>query len=230
MITTERNNATLQITMEAENGNLIDTADIGAFLNCLSDAKTDDSVNGILLTGAGRAFCAGLKLDKDPIEAFRQFDELLYTLFSFPKPVIAAINGHSIGGGLLLQSCADYVVVANHPKIKFGLPEVKLGLTIDRVMRELLSFNVKSDKQLNTMLLTSDYITPEQAMSIGFADELAPCDALLAIARERLLQLESHPAASYRITKETVKRHTAEKMKRALDEKAYQVFGQINPR
>jgi enoyl-CoA hydratase/carnithine racemase len=207
-----------QLTLDSRKGNMLSKEDIVMFAEYISGAAKDPDVSGLLLTGAGAAFCTGLDIDPTAgspeyvEEVFRLFDALLLQLFVFPKPVVAAVNGHSIGGGLLLQSAADRVVAADHPRIKLGLPEVKLGITIDRVMYELLAFNAVSPKTLASMLLGGAYYTPGQALTLGFVDELTSGDSLMATARAQIAELISLPAAAYSETKELVKRTAAQRM------------------
>lgn len=233
MVKKEFEKGLCKITLEGAKGNMLDRVDINSLLNDILEAKEDREVKGVLLTGGGHAFCVGLNLgdevqDGYKEEAFALFDKLLYELFFLPKPVVVAVNGHSIGGGLLLQACADYTIVVDCIKTKFGLPEVKLGLTIDQVMWELLSFNLKSTKILSTLLLTSEYICVQKLLDIGLADELTSGDTLLEIAHEKLYQLMSMPLNSYCMTKKLVKQHTAEKMKQGLENKVFQVFNKVN--
>jgi enoyl-CoA hydratase/carnithine racemase len=218
MIRVHLENGIMEVTLDSRKGNMLSKEDIVMLAEHISAAAEDQGVSGLLLTGAGAAFCTGLDIDPTAgnpeyvEEVFRLFDGLLLQLFVFPKPVVAAVNGHSIGGGLLLQSAADRVVAADHPRIKLGLPEVKLGIAIDKVMYELLAFNAASPKTLASMLLGGAYYTPGQAVALGFIDELTSGDSLMATARAQMAELASLPAAAYRETKELVKRTTAQRM------------------
>src|SRR5437016_6078936 len=99
------------------------------------DLHQERKVRAIILTGAGTAFCAGMDLaemqetSKQP-DAFArwhqdavQYRELLDTMLRFPKPIIAAVNGPVVAGGMGLMLASDIVIAADHAK--FGLPEPK---------------------------------------------------------------------------------------------------------
>src|SRR5262245_27269469 len=95
----------------------------------------ETAVRAAVITGQGRAFSAGLNLktvpDLDRLGQRRLIDALndcFGTLYAWPKPLIAAVNGHAIAGGLILALCADWRVVADVP-MQASLAEVKVGVT-----------------------------------------------------------------------------------------------------
>lgn len=210
MVHTERNDGMLEIVLDSPRGNMLSMDDIRLLSQYVEAACEDNGVGGILITGKGAAFCAGLSADSleemGAERLFTEFDDLLRRLFVFPKPVVAAVNGHSVGGGLLLQSTADYCVIARHPRTKLGLPEVKLGLVIDRTMFALLSFHAKSSKALQAMLLGSGFYSSEEACEMGFGDAAVEPGDLMRVAREKLFEMASFPRQAYRATKDLVKR------------------------
>ncbi|MBT8383671.1 MAG: enoyl-CoA hydratase/isomerase family protein, partial [Ignavibacteria bacterium] len=102
----------------------------------LKEIEIDESVKVLIITGEGKAFCAGADLtylndlknystvqnEKDS----RELAELFLTIYNFPKPVIAAVNGAAIAGGCGLASVCDFIV-ADEEHSKFGYSEVKIG-------------------------------------------------------------------------------------------------------
>jgi enoyl-CoA hydratase/carnithine racemase len=101
-------------------------------------ANEDDAVKGIVLTGAGRTFSSGFDLPmfmgfkdvKEIGDFFDEGEEILLALFECRKPVVSALNGHAIAGGLIFAMASDYRIVKNHPKISIGMSEIKLGLAL----------------------------------------------------------------------------------------------------
>ena len=89
----------------------------------------------VLLTGSGDAFSAGLdlkalgKMDPSSLETYlRKLEALVETLYTYPGPTVAAVNGHAIAGGCVLALCCDFQVITDQPKVKYGLNELALGL------------------------------------------------------------------------------------------------------
>src|SRR5687767_727224 len=111
--------------------------------NCLSTVMMDFLIGKlreadggpVLLTGAGDAFCAGLdlkelaSLDAAGLQAYlRKLETMVEALYSHAGPVVAAANGHAIAGGSVLLLCCDLKIATKHPKVKFGLNELALGV------------------------------------------------------------------------------------------------------
>ncbi|HEY5960118.1 MAG TPA: enoyl-CoA hydratase/isomerase family protein [Polyangiaceae bacterium] len=148
MIITETQNNALWLRLDSGKGNLLGQAEIDSLRAIVHDAESNSQVSFVCLTGTGQSFCAGanlaeVALTKDAARIdhfFRSLDSLLLELFSLSKPLVAVVNGHSIGAGFLLQGTADMVFLPNNPRIKLGLPELELGLTFDNAMQAVLEF------------------------------------------------------------------------------------------
>ncbi len=167
------------------------------FLN----AKYDKETSGIILTGEGeKAFVAGADIKEfanyTPIEAFRlsQFGMEIFSLIErFPKPVIAAINGFALGGGLeLAMSCHIRIASRN---AKLGQPEVNLGLTPGYGGTQRLPRLVGMGRALE-LLLTGKAIDAEEALRIGLVNKVVEQGELLEEAKKLLnLIIEKAPLA-----------------------------------
>ncbi len=139
-------------------GNLLSQADIEQLTKIAKDVETNPSLFFVCLTGTGNSFCSGADLNeiindtgtKSIDNYFKSLDILLLNLFSLSKPLIAMVNGHSIGAGLLLQSTADAVVLPQNEKIKLGLPELKLAMTLDTTMCHQLEFHMTKPQLIQT--------------------------------------------------------------------------------
>src|SRR5208283_6188460 len=118
-------------------------------------ANEDDAIKGIILTGVGRTFSSGFDMPmfmgfKDIKEVGDFFDEvelILVELFECRKPVVSALNGHAIAGGLIFAMASDYRIVKNHPKISIGMSEIKLGLGLTIAQSEVMQFGYESNKK-----------------------------------------------------------------------------------
>lgn len=144
--------------------------------------------HGILLTGAGdRAFVAGADiaamadLEPEEAEAFSRKGQAAFkALQHFPGPVVAAVNGFALGGGLELALACDVVVAAEGAKL--GLPETTLGVVPGFGGTQTLPRRV-GPGQAKRLLVTGAMVDAREALRIGLVDMVVPGDDLLATAR-----------------------------------------------
>jgi methylglutaconyl-CoA hydratase len=180
--------ATIALTMP-EKRNAISSRMIGELIAALDQAE-NGSPRVLVLTGSGKAFCAGMDLDElesvakqtleKNLEEARRVANLFSRLYGFPKPVIAAVNGAAIAGGCGLATLADVTIAV--PEAKFGYTEVKLGF-IPAIVAVFLRRRL-ADKHLRDLLLTGRLIEASDAFRIGLINEIVPAEGLMARARE----------------------------------------------
>ena len=216
--------------IELNNGkaNAINEVMIDQLTDILNKARLDDSL-GIVVTSKGRFFSSGadikyildLSLEEGVPRYFRKLDELLLTLFAFPKPCITAINGHSIGGGLLIQMCSDYSIAQDEVRIKYGFPEIKIGLAIDSIMAEILSFSFNSRKQISKILYKGELFTTEVALNCNIIDKVVSESDLQKVAKEEVLKLSGINPEAFNAIKQVLRRETICRMKDILVAESY---------
>lgn len=165
------------------------------------DASRD--ARAVILTGTGTIFSAGVDLfrltDGGAPYVERFFPALrdaLETLFTFPRPVIAAANGHAIAGGCLMVAACDYRLMSAG---KIGVPELLVGVPLPAIAAEILQFAAGRDAQW--LAYTGGTITPEEALGRGLIDEVVAPDFLMSRANEMAQRLAAAPADAFRITK-----------------------------
>jgi methylglutaconyl-CoA hydratase len=161
----------------------------------------------LILTGAGKAFCSGMDLDnlksligrspEQSLEDSRVMARLFRTLYDFPKPTIAAVNGAAIAGGTGLATLCDFTLAV--PDAKFGYTEVRIGF-IPAIVSAFLLRQV-GEKIARDLLLTGRLFDPEEARRIGLVTEIVSTETLLARARELASQLMENSPASLLYTK-----------------------------
>jgi enoyl-CoA hydratase len=163
----------------------------------------------VLLTGTADAFSAGLNLkelaalDARGAETFlRRLEAVYATLFAYPAPTAAAVNGHAIAGGCLLAMACDVRICARDPKVRIGLNEVAVGLPFPPGILRMARMLIPPDR-LTEALLGAGLHSPEGAVRLGLIDELA--DDPLAVARERLAALSRHPVEAYVAVKRSLR-------------------------
>jgi enoyl-CoA hydratase/carnithine racemase len=162
----------------------------------------------LVITGVGSCFSAGIDMKVAPTYDARQrreatdaIDKMVATIAGAPVPVVAAVNGHAFGGGLVIALACDLRLGARGD-YKLALNEVAAGVPFPdgplAVVRSELDPSVMRD-----LCLTGRSLTPEEARSMGVLDELAAPEALLLRARERALALAAMPA--YAVVKAQVR-------------------------
>jgi methylglutaconyl-CoA hydratase len=161
----------------------------------------------LILTGAGKAFCSGMDLDnlksligrspEQSLEDSRVMARLFRTLYDFPKPTIAAVNGAAIAGGTGLATLCDFTLAV--PDAKFGYTEVRIGF-IPAIVSAFLLRQV-GEKIARDLLLTGRLFDAEEARRIGLVTEIVSTETLLARARELASQLMENSPASLLYTK-----------------------------
>lgn len=161
----------------------------------------------LILTGAGKAFCSGMDLEnlRDLIGRSREQSQkdsqimarLFRTLYDFPKPTIAAVNGAAIAGGTGLATLCDFTLAV--PDAKFGYTEVKIGF-VPAIVSAFLLRQV-GEKIARDLLLTGRLFDAEEAKRIGLVTEIVAAENLMARARELAGQLMENSPASLLYTK-----------------------------
>jgi methylglutaconyl-CoA hydratase len=155
-------------------------------------ARDDEAVRCVVLTGAGTVFCAGMDLAElqetfaQPVE-MHPFEEdsltlgRLYDLIAtLPKPTVAAVNGSAVAGGAGLVSVCDLAVTT--PTAKFGYPEVRRGLVAALVLPHLLRH--VSERVARFLLLTGELIDGVDALRAGLVNEVVAASEVLPRAME----------------------------------------------
>lgn len=180
--------ATIALTVP-EKRNAISQHMVVDLLAALAQAESS-SVRAVILTGAGKAFCAGMDLDElqllakstlqKNMEDARRVSKMFYRLYSFPKPVIAAVNGAAIAGGCGLATLADFTLAV--PEAKFGYPEVKLGF-MPALVAVFLRRQI-AEKHARDLLLTGRIIDAAEAFRIGLITEIVAAENLMDRAHE----------------------------------------------
>ena len=162
----------------------------------------------VILTGSGSIFSAGVDLFrmlKDGAAYVERFwpalSSVLEDLFVFPRPVVAAANGHAIAGGCLLVAACDYRLMSDG---KIGVPELLVGVPFPLIALDILKFAAGRDAQ--QLAYSGATLAPEEAQSRGLIDEVVDGDALLRRAQEVAERLAAIPAESFRLTKLALRR------------------------
>jgi enoyl-CoA hydratase/carnithine racemase len=157
-------------------------------------ADEDDEVRVVIVTGAGRAFCAGAEMGRDPadfgqarsssastLEGTQRLQSWIHVLYNLRKPVIAAINGHAVGIGLTMTLPMDFRLASEDARIGFIFP--MRGLTPEAASTWFLPRIVGISKAAD-LLLTGRFINIREAVTCGLLNEVVPRDNVVSRARE----------------------------------------------
>jgi len=176
----------------------------------LDEIEHDENIKVLIITGEGKAFCAGADLSYlDKLRKYssienekdsRELAELFLMIYNFPKPVIAAVNGAAIAGGCGLASVCD-LIVANEEYSKFCYSEVKIGF-IPAMVSAFLIRKV-GEGFANQLFLSADVINGKRAYEMGFVNYLY--NNVLDGAMELASNLVSNSAYSLNLTKKMIK-------------------------
>jgi methylglutaconyl-CoA hydratase len=186
------------------------------------ERAADASVQIVILTGAGKAFCSGMDLDNLKQLTGRTHEQnvldsetmasLFRTLYDFPKPTIAAVNGAAIAGGTGLATLCDFTLAV--PEAKFGYTEVRIGF-VPGIVSSYLIANV-GEKRARDLLLTGRLFDAEEAHRLGLVTEIVAAEQLMPRALQLAAQLMENSPASLRATKALLSSYTKEQLDRQL--------------
>jgi methylglutaconyl-CoA hydratase len=173
----------------------------------------ESSAQVLTLMGAGKAFCSGMDLEnlkalvgRSPEQSVKDSEimaRLFRSLYDFPKPTIAAVNGAAIAGGCGLATLCDFTLAV--PEAKFGYTEVRIGF-VPAIVSTFLLRQV-GEKHARDLLLTGRIIGAEEAYRIGLINEIVPAERLSERAQELAFQLMENSPASLASTKRLLSEH-----------------------
>jgi enoyl-CoA hydratase/carnithine racemase len=195
--------------------------------DAITAADEDPSVGAVVVTGAGRGFCAGADISavfdaqiqgdakaSTPAPATRPRDwiELVRTT----KPLVAAVNGPAIGVGLTMILPFDRIVVA--PEAKLSVRFVKMGLVPELASSMFLpqrcGWGAASD-----LMLSGRTVLGDEAVALGLADEVAPADSLVDVAIERARSYGENPTPQLRWIKQLISQNATETDTRVVQQR-----------
>jgi enoyl-CoA hydratase/carnithine racemase len=200
-------------------------------LEALADARDDDEVRVVILTGAGKGFCAGGDISRDfqyparyrghRLESMLEMRENMHVLIRFldrfDKPVIAAINGAAVAGGLTLALACDFRIAAESAKL--GDTSLKFGLIPDEGGAYFFPRFMGLDRALKMSLLSEVY-TARDALVLGLVTEVVADGELMARAYELATRLAEGPPIAIRITKRMMYKQRSMQLDNALEDAA----------
>lgn len=195
----------------------------------IADAKQDENIKVIVITGAGdRAFCAGADLNMmKGVNAYRGMrlsrvgQKLTNEIEELEKPVIAAINGYALGGGLELAMACDLRIASENAKL--GQPEVNVGLIPGWGGTQRLSQFVGKGKA-KELIFTGKRIDAKTAEQLGLVNKVVPLEQLKSTVEELTSELMSKPPIAIALAKQLINSSIETDLKVGLTNEA-EAFG-----
>ena len=164
----------------------------------------------VIITGAGKAFCAGMDLDElksllgkthdENLKDSSRMAQLFRRIYEFPLPTIAAVNGAAIAGGTGIATMCDFTLAV--PEAKFGYTEVRIGF-VPAIVSSILVWQV-GHKIARDLLLTGRLFDAAEGHRYGLVNEVVALDQLMPRARELAAQVTENSPTSVRVTKKLI--------------------------
>lgn len=207
--------------------NAIDTETVKGLEKAVDRVNAEEDLKGIILTGAGRYFSGGFDLetftsfknDEEIIKWFDYEENVFLKLFTCSKPVVAAVNGHATAAGMILAMASDYRIVKNHPKIKLGMTEIKIGLALTPAQGEIMRFGLDTDKKFRDVIFKGELMNPVEAYERDIFDELVEDEGeLLEKAKAKVCSYIDTPGRPFILLKYLEKKHAADYIRAGIKE------------
>src|SRR5260370_2818951 len=206
------------VSLRGGKANAMDEAFLRELLRLFGEVESSDA-RAVVVIGYGNFFSAGLALpalaglDRPGLASFMMlFERAMRRVSPFPRPVVAAVNGHAIAGGCVLALQCDLRLMADTPT-KIGLNEVQLGIALPSAVIEPLRLQLPASS-LVSIALEGTLLTPADAKRLGLVDEVVPAPELLARGIARARSLARGPAAAVAQIKQALRGPSLEMMQK----------------
>lgn len=200
-------------------------------IDALGNARDDDNIRAVIITGAGRGFCSGGDISVDfnyparyrghRLESMLEMRENMHRLVTllrrYDKPTIAAVNGPAVAGGLTLALCCDFRIAAESARL--GDTSLRFALVPDEGGAYLFPRFMGLQNALRMSLLSEVY-DANRAKELGLVTEVVPDDRLMEVVRDFANRLAEGPPIAIRITKRMMYKQQTMDLENALEDAA----------
>jgi enoyl-CoA hydratase len=203
------------LTLAHGKANVFDFDLCAAFEAAITDAER--SARAVVLTGRGGIFSAGFDLFRivdgsaGEVERFlAAMHDMFVRLFTFPKPIVAAVNGHAIAAGCVLACACDYRLMASG-RGTIGIPELKLGVPFPAVILEIVRA-VVPPQFMQDLVYTARVCAPDEARRVGLVDEVVPAETLVERACHLAGDFAAVPETTFAATKQLLRQPATDRI------------------
>ncbi|ASM72337.1 multifunctional fatty acid oxidation complex subunit alpha [Pseudosulfitobacter pseudonitzschiae] len=216
----DHGNGIRELVLERAPVNALDPKILMGFQDVMNDLSSDDNVRSIVLSSGCKVFSAGLNLKKarhfdedDQRAIVNGLNQGFMALFASPKPVICAINGPAIAGGLFFVLASDHRIAVPHAQ--FGLAEVRVGVGFPAgplgIARAMLDANMT-----RRMMMRGQPIDVHAALAAGLVDEIVASEDLAQAAMDAARDFAQIPPQAYAAVKSQLRADTIARIAQAV--------------
>ena len=205
------------VTLSRGKVNALNEPMVEEITKSFEDLAIDNEVRSIIFTGSGKFFSFGFDVPEflnysksDFIRYLEKFTNFYTYLFLFPKPIVAALNGHTIAGGCMLATACDFRLMVTG-KAKISLNEITFGSAVLAGSVEMLKYCVGS-RNAQSILYSGAMYSAEEAFQLGLVDQVSSEDALKEDARKVAQELAQKDSLAFRGIKHLLRKPVAEQM------------------
>lgn len=207
-VTVERDGATATIRLDRPPMNALNAQVQDEIAAAAEEVSADREIRAVVMYGGEKVFAAGADVKEmadlgygEMAERSRRLQAAFTAVANIPKPVVAAITGYALGGGLELALTADFRVVGENAKL--GQPEILLGLIPGAGGTQRLP-RLVGPARAKDLVYTGRFIAAPEALAIGLADRMAPDEEVFQTAKELVARYAKGPALALRAAKQAI--------------------------
>jgi enoyl-CoA hydratase/carnithine racemase len=205
------------VTLSRGKVNALNEPMVEELTKSFEDLEADNEVKSIIFTGSGKFFSFGFDVPEflnysksDFIKYLEKFTNFYTYLFLFPKPIVAALNGHTIAGGCMLATACDFRLMVTG-KAKISLNEITFGSPVLAGSVEMLRYCVGS-RNAQSILYSGAMYSAEEAFELGLVDQVSSEDALAEDARKVAKELAQKDSSAFKSIKHLLRKPAVEEM------------------
>ena len=212
-----KNDEIATVSLQRGKVNALNEPMVEELQNSLQELEKDENITSVILTGTGKFFSFGFDVPEflnysksDFIRYLEKFTNFYTYLFLFPKPIVAALNGHTIAGACMLATACDFRLMVTG-KAKISLNEITFGSAVLAGSVEMLKYCVGS-RNSQSILYSGAMYSAEEACQLGLVDQVSSEDALTKDARKVAQELAQKDSLAFRGIKHLLRKPAAEQM------------------
>ncbi|WP_269522532.1 enoyl-CoA hydratase/isomerase family protein [Coraliomargarita parva] len=213
-----KSEAVATVTLSRGKVNALNEAMVEELATCFEELEQDPEVRAVILTGQGKFFSFGFDIPEfltypkaDFTRYLKKFTGLYRQVFCFSKPVVAALNGHTMAGGCMLASACDWRVMVSD-RAKIALNEISFGASVLAGAVEMLGFGI-GWRNAQTILYGGAMYSPDEAQLLGLVDQICVPEDLTNAAVGKAKELGGKGAAAFAGIKELLRQPIAERIR-----------------
>lgn len=217
VVTVSVENKLAIVRIDRDHGNAINDEVVDGLMTACQELESDPAVRGMLLASRGKLFSPGLdlqelsELDRPTMTRFlHRFNACVLVLYTFSKPMVAALHGHAVAGGCVLSLTADWRILKEGAMV--GLNEVRIGVPFPFGVSMILRESVPR-RHLEEIALFGRNYRGREAKEAGLVHEVRPEQGFEAYCLERLQELSDRDPRAFAITKRYLRSSTTERIR-----------------